>query len=193
MPFIYLYTDCNSLDVTYMYPILAVIIVAYDVMYCMYMPTYTLTNVYGLFRETYLQAIISAVIAIAGALVGGLIYWPLVMLGPVFYYLSSLVFRFIVAKRKVPWLRMSSFIRRMTMLVLSVTLSITLSTAIYNNGYLASWWQWIFHGVLCGLTVMGIVGVYSLVFERAAVKGVFRYAKQLITRKIGRKKPSEVK
>lgn len=193
MPFIYLYTDCNSLDVTYMYPILAVIIVAYDVMYCMYMPTYTLTNVYGLFRETYLQAIISAVIAIAGALVGGLIYWPLVMLGPVFYYLSSLVFRLIVAKRKVPWLRMSSFIRRIVMVVLSVTLSITLSTAIYNNGYLASWWQWIFHGVLCGLTVMGIVGVYSLVFERAAVKGVFRYAKQLIMRKIGRKEPSEVK
>ena len=193
MPFIYLYTDCNSLDVTYIYPILAMIIVAYDVIYCMYMPCYTLTNVYGLFKETYLQAVICAVIAIVGSLACGIIYWPLVMLGPVFYYLSSLVFRLIVAKRRVPWLRLSSFIRRMAMVVFSVVLSVALSTAVYANGYLASWWQWILHGVLCGLAVLSVVGVYSLMFERTAVKGLFRYAKQLVMKKFGRKKSPDVK
>lgn len=193
MPFIYLYTDCNSLDVTYIYPILAVIIVAYDVVYCMYMPCYTLTNVYGLFKETYLQAVICAVIAIAGALACGLIYWPLVMLGPVFYYLSSLIFRLIVAKRKISWLRMSSFIRRMVIVVLSVTLSVALSTAVYVNGYLTNWWLWILHGALCGSAVLGIVGVYSFIFERDSVKSVLTYVKHLIMKKIGRNKPSSAK
>ena len=186
MPFIYLYTDCNSLDATYMYPILAIIIVAYDVMYCMYMPCYTLTNVYGLFKETYLQAVICAVVAVAGALVCGLIYWPLVMLGPVFYYLSSLIFRLIVAKRNVPWLRLSSFIRRMAMVVLTVVLSVFLSTFVYADGYLTSWWQWIFHAVLCGVGVLCIVGIYTLVFERPAIKGLFKYVKVLIKTKFAK-------
>jgi len=187
MPFIYLYTDCNSLDVTYIYPLLAIIIVAYDATYCMYMPVYTLTNVYGLFKETYLQAVICAVIAISGALVGGLIYWPLVMLGPVFYYLSSLVFRMIIAKRSIPWLRLSSFIRRMVIAVISVALSVALSTAVYANGYLASWWQWIFHAVLCGVAVLCVLGAYVLIFERHAAKGIFRYVKQLLAKKLGKK------
>ena len=193
MPFIYLYTDCNTLDVSYIYPILAVIIVAYDVVYCMYMPCYTLTNVYGLFKETYLQAVICAAIAIAGSWACGMLYWPLVMLGPVFYYLSSLVFRLIVAKRKVPWLRLTSFVRRMVMVTLSVALSVALSTVVYANGYLVSWWQWIFHGVLCGVAVLGAVGIYSLIFERNAVKGLFRYTKQLVMKKLGRKKASDAK
>lgn len=193
MPFIYLYTDCNTLDVSYIYPILAMIIVAYDVVYCMYMPCYTLTNVYGLFKETYLQAVVCSVIAIVGSLACGFIYWPLVMLGPVFYYLSSLVFRLIVAKRRVPWLKLTSFIRRMAMVLLSVVLSVVLSTAVYANGYPANWWHWILHGILCGMAVLSVVGVYSLMFERNSMKGVFRYAKQLVMKKLGRKKASDAK
>ena len=190
MPFIYLYTDGNSLDVTYLYPILAISVVAYDVFYCMYMPCYTLTNVYGLFKETYLQAILSAVIAASIALGLGLIYWPLVMLGPVFYYISSLVYRLIVAKRRVPWLRLGSFVRRMTVVLVTVAASVVLSTLMYKpNGYvIGGWWTWIGHAVLCGLSVLAVVGVYALIFERPAVKGLFGYVKRLVAKKFGGKK-----
>ena len=187
MPFIYLYTDCNSLDITYIYPILAMMIVAYDVIYCMYMPCYTLTNVYGLFKDTYLQAVICAVIAIVGSLVGGLIYWPFVMLGPAFYYLSSLVFRLIVAKQKVSWLRLSSFIRRMVMVSFSVALSVALSTVVYSTGYLVSWWQWIFHAVICSGAILCVLCVYVLAFEHPVVKEMARYVKQLFAKKSGKK------
>ena len=169
------------------------IIVAYDAVYCMYMPCYTLTNVYGLFKETYLQAIICAVVAVVGALVCGLVYWPLVMLGPVLYYLSSLIFRLIVAKRKVAWLSLLSFIRRMVMVVISVSMSVALSMVVYTRGYLLSWWQWTFHGAVCAFVVLGVVWVYSLIFERSALTGVLRYVKQLIMRKIGRKKTSDIR
>ena len=192
MPFIYLYTDFNSFDVTYLYPILAMIIVAYDVIYCMYMPCYTLTNVYGLFKETYLQAVICAVIAIIGAIACGILYWPLVMLGPLFYYISSLIYRLIVTMRHVRWFSPFSFIRRMIMAALAVTVSVMLSTLVYSKGYLMSWWQWIFHAVLCGLAVCGVVAIYSLIFEMPALKGLFKYAKLLFLKKLGRKKPSGV-
>ena len=162
----------------------------YDVFYCMYMPCYTLTNVYGLFKETYLQAILSAVIAASIALGLGLIYWPLVMLGPVFYYISSLVYRLIVAKRRVPWLRLGSFVRRMTVVLVTVAASVVLSTLMYKpNGYvIGGWWTWIGHAVLCGLSVLAVVGVYALIFERPAVKGLFGYVKRLVAKKFGGKK-----
>jgi len=184
MPFIYLYTGHNSLDVTYMYPILALVIVAYDVLYCMYMPCYTLTNVYGLFKETYLQAVVCAVIAIIGSVLCGLLYWPLVMLGPVIYYFSSMLFRLIVAKRKVSWFGISGFIRRMVVVILSMVVSVLVSSVVYRNGYVASWLQWIIHAVICGFSVLCIVGVYVLVFERSAAKGIFRYVRQLIGKKL---------
>ena len=185
MPFIYLYTDYNSLDVTYMYPILALIIVGYDVLYCMYMPCYTLTNVYGLFKETYLQAVVCAVIAVGCSLLCGLIYWPLVMLGPMLYYFSSLIYRLAVAKSKVSWLKMSSFVRRMVMLLITVSLSVIISGFVYSNDYVSTWWQWIFHAIVCGMFVLGFCGIYILLFEREAFIWAFGYAKRLIVRKFG--------
>lgn len=194
MPFIYLYTDGNSLDVSYIYPILAAAIVAYDVFYCMYMPCYTLTNVYGLFKETYLQAVIFAVIAAGVSVALGLLYWPLIMVGPVLYYLSSLVYRLIVAKRKVPWLRPGSFFRRMAVVLVTVGLSVGLSDVLYSadNYAVSGWWTWIGHAVICGVAVLAVVGVYVLIFERSAAKGLLGYVKKLLARKLGaNKKTSE--
>lgn len=193
MPFIYLYTDGNTLDVNYIYPLLATVIVAYDVVYCMYMPCYTLTNVYGLFKETYLQAIICGVIAIVLALCLGLVYWPLVMLGPVFYYISTLIYRLIVARRNVPWFRLGGFARRMTMVVLMVALSVVMSSKVYGNGYVTGWLDWILHAVICGCAVLAVTGIYVLLFERCAAREVFAYAKRLLQKIFGKRKSDALK
>lgn len=193
MPFIYLYTDGNALDVNYLYPLLAVVIVAYDVVYCMYMPCYTLTNVYGLFKETYLQAIICAVMAVLVAFGLGLVYWPLVMLGPVFYYVSTLMYRLIVARRHIPWFRCGGFFRRMVMVGLSVALSVYLSTRVYAEGYVTSWLAWIGHAVLCGCMVLLVTGIYVLLFERPAAKGLLSYAKRLLSKMFSKKQPDASK
>ncbi len=187
MPFIFLYTDGNGLDVNYLYPILAVLIVAYDVFYCMYMPTYTLTNVHGLFKETYLQAIISAVISVILAVFLGSVYWPLVMAGPVFYYVSSLIYRMIVAKKKVAWLKIGSFLRRMAVVVMMVAASVLLSTLVYGNGYSGSWVSWILQAVVCGVGTVLILLVYVLLFERKEFVALFGYAKNLLLKKVKKK------
>ncbi|MBR5295382.1 MAG: hypothetical protein IKU24_02190, partial [Clostridia bacterium] len=187
MPFIFLYTDGNAMDVNYLYPILALLIVSYDVFYCMYMPTYTLTNVYGLFKETYLQAVISAVISIVLAFVLGSIYWPLVMAGPVFYYISSLIYRIFVAKRKVSWLKLTSFVRRMAVVLIMVALSVLLSLKFYANGYSEGWLLWIGQAVICGLLAVLVLGLYVFIFERRETVALFGYAKNLILKKVKKK------
>ncbi len=194
MPFIYLYTDGGQMDVSYMYPILAMVIVAYNVLYCMYMPIYTLTNVYGLFKETYIQAIVSALLAVVIAVGLSLLYWPLVVMGPVFYYFSMMICRMVVAKRRVPWLQLGSFFRRMAVVLITVTASTVISTVVYRPGGYAvgGWWTWVGHAVLCGLSVLAAVGIYVLIFERPAMKGLWGYAKRLIAKKFGKKSPSKI-
>lgn len=184
MPFIYLYTDGNSLDVTYMYPALAAIIVAYDVFYCMYMPCYTATNVCGLFKETYLQSVVCAIVTIVLAFALGLIYWPLVMLGPALYYFSSLVYRLWVAKRNIPWFTLGKFVLRLFVVLAATMTAILLSTKLYSGGYADSWHGWICHAVLCGASVLGVAGLYVLLFDRTAAKRLLQYGVRLLSVKL---------
>lgn len=187
MPFIFLYTNGNGMDVNYIYPILAIVIVAYDIFYCMYMPCYTLTNVYGLFKETYLQAVICAILSVAAAFGLGLIYWPLIMVGPVLYYVSSLIYRTYIAKKKVAWLRLGAFLRRMAIVLTMVALSIALSFVLYADSYTGSWFQWIVHAVACGICVLALLGIYVLLFERSEAKALWGYGRNLILKKIKKK------
>ena len=183
MPFIYLYTDCNTFDVNYIYPVLAIVVVVYDLFYCMYMPCYTLTNVLGLYRETYLQAVISAVISVAISIGAGLVYWPLVMLGPVFYYMSSLIYRFVIAKRNAMWLTVGRFVRRISVVILSLIASYFAASNVYGAGYTGSWITWIVHAVVCGLAVLAVVTVYVLIFERKEMKQLLKYGKTVLNKR----------
>ena len=190
MPFVYLYTEGNTYDVSYMYPLLATVIVAYDVVFCMYLPYSLLTNVYGLFKETYLQAVICSIISIAAAVGFGLIHWTLVLVGPVIYYVSSIVYRLAVARKKIAWFRLKGFARRMATLILVVGVYLFASNGFYANGYSTSWFSWLVHAVACGLSVLCVVGLYALLFERKATKGLVQYAKRLLKRKMNKTKES---
>ena len=183
MPFIYLYTDGNTFDVNYIYPVLAVVIVAYDLFYCMYMPCYTLTNVLGLYKETYMQAVISAIISFVISVALGLIYWPLVMAGPVFYYMTSLIYRFFVAKKNAKWLRCRNFVRRIFVVILTVLGAYFASTYIYGTDYVSGWIGWICHAAICGCTVLILVGLYVLLFERNEIKLLLKYGKTILSKK----------
>lgn len=183
MPFINLYTSGNSLDVNYLFPLLAFLIAVLDALYSLYMPCYTLTNVYGLFKETWLQSVICAAVAILLALGLGLIHWTLILLGPVFYYLTSLLYRSYVARKRIGWLSVSRFARRFFVAMIAVVASAWVSHEVYQNLYASSWFMWLAHAVLCGLSVVAVIGVYVLLFERKEMKALLRYAMNLIKKK----------
>lgn len=183
MPFIYLYTGGNTFDVNYLFPILACEIVIYSLIYCMYMPCYTLTNVHGLYKQTYLQAAICAIIAIILAVGLGLLYWPLVLLGPVFYYVSAMIWRLYVSKKHIIWLRLHDFVRRMIVLIFVVIISMVVSTCIYNQGYPDSWFLWLAHACVFLGVVASITALYVLLFERETFKSLLVYGMNILKRK----------
>ena len=181
MPFISLYS--RGFDISYIYPVLAVVIVSYDLFYCMYMPCYTLTNVLGYYKETYLVAVIGAAVSAVIAVGMGFVDWTLVMLGPVFYYAISLVVRTYIAKKKVEWFGVGRFLRRIFVVMLSIVLSYLASQYVYSNGYAAGWIDWIIHAFVCGISVLVFVGIYVLIFERKELKLVLKYAKVVLKKK----------
>ena len=190
MPFIYLYTDGNSLDVSYMFPALAVLMVLYSMIYCMYMPCYTLTNVYGLFKETWLPALISAAVAAVASVGLALLYWPCAVLAPVFFYTGMMITRLYTAEKRIPWFRLGSFFRRLLAVVILVAASAVLSHVMFGEGQFAvsGWGSWIVYAAIFGVLLAVVMGVYIVLFERSAAKGLFGYAKRLIAKKLGKNK-----
>ena len=143
------------------------------------MPCYTLTNVLGLFKETYKQSVVCAVIALLFSVGAGYIYWPFVLIGPVFYYSSSLVYRMIIAKRRVTWFSPRDFFRRTLMLLVVIGGSCILSARIYGQGYPASWFLWVLHACVFGFCVLALSFIYVLLFERETFQLLCSYVKNI--------------
>lgn len=187
MPFINLYTSGNTLDVNYLFPLLALFIVLYDVFYALFMPCYTLTNVLGLFKETYLQSVVCAIIATIISCAFGFIHWTFILLGPIFYYITSLFYRLLIVRRKTAWVNHLRFVRRLLVVLVMIAVYAWASFLIYQNGYATNWCLWIVQAALCGLSAVAVIGGYAILFEREETKAIFGYAKKLIKKKVNKK------
>lgn len=193
MPFINVYTNLDTIGngISYIVPLLAILIVVYGLTYCMYMPLFTLINVYGLFKETYMQAVVCAIIGLVASIAGCFISWPLVMLGPIFYYASSIVYRAVVACKRISWMNIGKYVRRIVFALLTcIAVYLISEYVVYANGYVTSWIQWIVHGFITAGAVGAILLIYVAIFERKEIKALFGYAKNLLKKK---RKPSVAK
>lgn len=179
-PFVYVYTAGNTMDVNYLYPIMAFLFVLYDVVYCAYSPIIMLSNIYGLFKETYGQALISGIIGLALSIGLGLISWEYVLFGLIFYYGSSLVYRIYVLNKKVAWFNLKKIPIRMGLMLSALAIS-------YFSGerfsvYSTSWLNWILQAVIVAIASVFYVMIYTFLFERTEFKTLLRYFKNMLKR-----------
>jgi O-antigen/teichoic acid export membrane protein len=117
MPFISLYTNGMS-DVNYSVPLLALFILLYFLVYCFYIPFFTLSNVYGLYKETYKQSIVSGVMAlIISYIFARYSEMFFVLIGPIFYYLSSIIYRVIIIDKIIDWSSIKKPTSRITLFI----------------------------------------------------------------------------
>ena len=183
VPFIYVYTNSNTLDVDYIYPAVAYGLVALAVLFCATQPYLTLTNSHGYYRETYLQAAVCAVIG-AGLSVGlSFIDWTFVVAGPIFFYLSTYIYRITVAKRRLKWLSLTNTVRRICVIITFTAAAFIVSYFFYKSGYPESWGKWIVQTVITAAAALCVLGVYIAAFERKEFVQVVKYGKAIIFRK----------
>ncbi len=182
LPFIYLYTNLNTLDTNYMYSIIPIFVVIYTIIYCLYMPCYTLTNVYGLFKETYVQSIVSAITALILSICLGMIHWTYVLIGPIIYYLVSLIFRTYIAKKRMKWINLSTMIRRAIVFISGPIIAYYVSQ-VFITSYMDSWGTWLIYAIIIGVVSLIFIGLYILIFERRELLQMISYVKILIPKR----------
>lgn len=180
MPFVRIYTS-GITDVSYIYPLLAVLIVLYAITYSLYIPYCLISNVYGLFKETYLQAVICAFLAIAISYKFGMLYMPLVLMGLIFYYLSSFIYRMLVIKKKISWFNSKNMPRRITVLLL-----FPLAAYFMGESFtipIDSWMGWLIAACVASIAIIVLMIAYISLFERKEFSSCIEYGKALLQKR----------
>lgn len=180
LPFIFVYTDGNSLDQNYIIPVLSVLVVFNTLVFGLVTPVYMLVNVKGLFRETYLQTVLSAVICCIISVVLGSLSWSLVTIGPIIFYISIFVQQCFLVRKNIEWYRISLTIRRSTVLLFLFFLFGITGKVFFREKYFLSWIWWLKSAILFSIISFGCILSYILLFERNQIVILKKYMKNII-------------
>lgn len=177
MPFISLYTNGFN-DADYIFPFLGLFILINAMLYCIYMPFYTLSNNFGLYKKFHKQSIISAATAVLISFVFlEFVSFPGVLLGVLIYYLSSLIFRSYVLFKEITWFRIRHFYKR-----LFFYFSIPLIVFFIQQSFFYSATNWSVLIISCIITAIAsfiIIIFYTIIFEREMILEIKTYITNL--------------
>ena len=190
-PFIYVYTDFNNLDYNYMYPLLSFVVAGLLIFSTVNHSYSTLVNVKGYYKETYVQNLVFACIGTALSIGLMFVEWPLVVIGPAFYYAGIYVYNMYICKRKIAWVKISASIRRLIALLTITVGAFVASHFIFPEGNVAGWGTWILYALLCVVAIIAVLAIYVLIFERREIKSIWSYIKTLLAKLKGKKKVKE--
>lgn len=181
MPFISLYT-MGMTDVNYIIPLIALVIVIYSLVYCLYMPFYTLSNAYGLYKETYLQSLITGIASlIISFIFSRYAEMPFVLVGLIAYYLFSMIYRIMIIIRHVEWFEMIKLSSRLVFYI-----SLPISAYYFQQVFVDNAYSW---RSFFGLTIFAVVAttafimLYILFFERKQFNELKGYITMFVYRR----------
>lgn len=180
LPFIYVYTDGNSLDQNYIFPALAVLIVVNNLAFGLFTPIHMLVSVKGLFKETYLQTVLGAVTGCIISVILGRVSWSFVTIGPIIFYFSMFVQRCFLIRRNVEWYRFSVTIRRTAVLLFLTFLFGMAGVLLFRGEYFLSWIWWLKTAIVSSLFSIVCISVYLIFFERDHISRLKNYMKTMI-------------
>lgn len=181
LPFVRIYTagvtDCN-----YDRPLIAFLFVVNAIFYGIKNPQGTLISSAGLFKETKIQTLTQALIAI----IGGIILAPIWGLaGVLIARIISNIYRdldlLIYMPRKIGYINMKkSFARAGILLIECIIISLPFSFIELNP---ANYIQWIQVGVIVFVYSLAIVSIFGLIFDRNDFKALVKRAISIVKRR----------
>ena len=195
LPFVFVYSKGNTLDLDYMYWLPTLLFAVYGVIFINYHPIYTLSNVLGFYKDTYLQSVITAIISVGLSIGLAFINWALVVVGLIFYYGVSYIFRtyVVIKKTKYDYVNVRKSTCRLCFSFMITAGLWLFSYFYYNNNYKNSWSLWLITAFIVGVSTIILALLYSLVFEKKQLFNMFRYIKSLLRRKKGSKFMGKIK
>ena len=181
MPFITLYSAAFK-DANYVYPILAVFVLAYTVLFAFRMSFGYVATVYGLFKDTCTIILIFAGLGIGISIACTILFgMPYVMIGLIFNQLGCSIATLVVMKKKIPWFKVTKLLIRTAVMVLISAIGIILFFLLKPE--ISSWWEWLLFAVCAGLSSLVLFLIYCMLFERRCFKMAINYIGNLFRKK----------
>lgn len=179
LPFVNIYTNQNSFDTNYLFMVLPILIVMFNVFYVAQQSNLVLLDSHGKFKEFSKQSIICAIIGTAISVIAHYIYWPLTFIGPIAFYILLWMYREYISKKVFDWYNVYKSV--IYVILTAATsfgmwyISIKLDMLTLCN----SWVKWLLGAIVTASISLAILLLYSIIFEREKVISFKRYIKQV--------------
>ena len=180
IPFIRIYTR-DATDANYINELLAILLIVYGLFYAYRIPYNNTISVIGKFKETYLQPLICAIIAI-GLMFGlTIINYSLVVVGPIFFYVVNTFYQHFFIKKNFEGFDNNHFWRHFLVSILCVSLAIV-AYFIYPITP-SSFLRWALCGCVVAVISLIVLFVAIVLIDRKSFLLSFNYFKNRLFKK----------
>jgi O-antigen/teichoic acid export membrane protein len=179
LPFIRIYTN-GITDAQYINQLLSISIIVYGIIYTYRIPYNIIISTNGLFKETWLQPLISAVISLFASIVLGRINMAFILIGPMIFYLTNAIYQHYVIRKTLPLLKTNRAINHIFVSVIGICIAIIVSVFVPSSANAII--TWIIDAVGSALISILLIAILSLIFDRKTFFDTFRYIKALTGR-----------
>ena len=176
VPFVRIYVGPNP-DYNYINPLLAICCTIMSLCSSFRLPCNLVVSSCGFFKQTWLQPLITAFVSLIVSILLGMISYPLVICGPIVFYLVNFIYQQIVLHKLVPELVDNEVIRIGIVSIVGVLLSLLLSTFTVNINSLLNW---IIVAIVVSLITIGYIMLSSYLFNRRNWEKSFQFVQGLL-------------
>ena len=176
VPFVRIYTS-GVTDVNYINFSLATVLVLSGLFSAYRIPYNVIVSTGGYFKETWLQPVICAFISIALSFALGKISYPLIIVGPVVFYILNFVYQHFRLRKLVPWLIKPKAFVLLAISLVGIAITVVLNSFISVPGGVI-WW--IVFAIIYAIVSLVYIVIASMLFARNEFMGSVQYLKRLL-------------
>ena len=180
LPFITLYTaDVN--DANYINEPLALLIVICSMISAYRIPYNIAVSTFGFFKETWVQPVVTAVIAIAISFGLGVIDFTFIITGLIVFYVINFVYQHFKIKKLVPYLETNKMYKHLS--ISAVGIIAAYFASIYFPIKTLSVFSWLVAAVVALIISTLYIVITTLLFEREFLSDLRAYIMRIVFRK----------
>jgi O-antigen/teichoic acid export membrane protein len=179
LPFIRIYTS-GITDAQYINQLLSITIIIYGIIYTYRIPYNIVVSTNGLFKETWLQPMLSSIFSLFVSIILGRINMVYVLIGPITFYLTNAVYQHFKIKQVLPHLKIDKAKNHVFVSLAGVGIAIVASIIIPSSANVVG--MWMLDAIISALASISLILIFSLLFDRETFLDTFRYVMVLVRR-----------
>lgn len=172
IPFVKLYTE-GVVDVEYTNPVLMIMMVAYGLSNIVRIPYNNTVYIKGLFKQTCLQPVVCAVIAIIAMIGLTMIDYTYTLFGAIFFYISNALYQHFRLPKLFEGFDNSRFWNHLAVIICGVGLAIV--AAFLFPVEPSNFFWWFVYACITGIVSIAVLTVLLLLLDRKSLNHTIEY------------------